>query len=215
MKTKTSLPGAKWENLAYEFQDIAEWRQDLSGRIVNWLEFARDWTTRHWLACFNIFNSGLFFGTFLAPVLKFWHLSVFSQGLYWFYNWLCLQRPTHSFFLAGYQMGMEVRMVAINAGWVAAGLLFATRPGLRLAYRFSSRWSYLLISLPMLFDVFSQTFGLRGSEWYWRGSSGLLFGAGTIWFFYPRFERLVQGFSRRSWRPLKIAAAGQPHHDDI
>lgn len=197
MKSKSASPGSELESLAYEPGDIAEWRLALSGRAVAGLEKLEDLAVNHWLALFNAYNTLLLLGTFLAPALTLWDLEGFSRPLYWFYSWVCLQRPTHSFFLAGYQMGMEVRMVAISAGWVAAGFLFASGGGRRLARRFSSWWRYLLLSLPMLVDVFSQTFGLRGSDWYWRSSTGILFGMATVWFFYPRFEGLAQRFKNR------------------
>lgn len=202
MKSKSPAPRSELESLAYEPVDIAGWRVALSDRTIAGLEKLGDLAVNHWLAFFNGLNTMLLVGTFLAPALQLWNLAGFSRPLYWFYSWLCLQRPTHSFFLAGYQMGMEVRMVAMSAGWVAAGFLYTTGAGRRLAYRFCRWRSYVLLSLPMLVDVLSQTFNLRGSDWYWRGPTGFLFGMATVWFFYPRFDKLAQRVKSRKLQEI-------------
>lgn len=194
MKNRNSLSQAELENLAYQREDIAEWRTALSDRTVAAVKKAGNIVGNHWLGLFNGLIGLLFVGTFLAPALQFWNLGELSRPLYWFYSWLCLQRPTHSFFLAGYQMGMEVRMVAINAGGLAASLLYTSGVGQKLAYRVGHWRGYFLLSLPVLVDVLTQTFNLRGSEWYWRGATGFLFGMATVWFFYPRLDKLARRF---------------------
>lgn len=202
MKSKSPLSRPEQESVAYDRAEIAEWRVALSDRTVAGLEKLGNLAVNHWLALLNSFSILLLLGTFLTPVLELWNLTALSRPLYWFYSWLCLQRPTHSFFLAGYQMGMEVRMVAISAGLVVAGFLYTSQEGRRLSYRFCTWRNYLLLSLPMLADVLSQTFNLRGSDWYWRGPTGFLFGVASVWFFYFRFDKLARRYKNRKLQEI-------------
>lgn len=183
------------EELAYEPLDVAPWRRNLSNRIVAGTVGLSRWLNRHWLMVANGFNLLILVGTFATPLLKAIGWDSLSSTLYSLYSLICLQRPSHSFFLADFQMGMEIRMVAIYVGFVAAGVAFVAWPGSTLGQksvltRLTSWQVYLLLSLPMLLDVFSQTLGLRESNWVWRSSTGFLFGVATVWYFYAHFRRI-------------------------
>ncbi|HEX2911006.1 MAG TPA: DUF2085 domain-containing protein [Chloroflexia bacterium] len=182
----------KAENLVFVHPDIPSWRQDLSNRVVNLLLALGGNFRRHWLGLTNAVNILFLLGSFLAPLLALANLTALSTPLYRLYSLFCLQRPDHSFFLANFQMGMEVRMVAITTGNLAAGLwFFRFRKARPISWQ-----SYFFLSLPMLLDVLSQTVGLRDSNWLWRSLTGFLFGLVTVWYFYPRFERLA-GLTRQ------------------
>ena len=136
---------------------------------------------------------------------------------------LCLQRSTHSFFIWGYQMGMEQRMIAIPAAQLVAGLLYAalrSRRGLRPL----NAWWFLAGSAPMLVDIFSQSLGWRGSDGIWRTITGILFGVVTMWLFGPLLDwawhptnptRKVTLRRDGSWhRPVTVDPKEQRSHRD-
>lgn len=143
------------------------------------------WLARHWLLLFNGLNGLVVAGTVLAPWLRARGWEPLATLLYWSYRPLCLQRPSHSFFLFGHQLALEQRMVAIFGGLLLGGLLFAPLRG-RLR---PLDWCLLvLLNLPMLVDVLSQTVGLRDSTWPWRVATGLLGSLAVVWWAYPRLE---------------------------
>ncbi len=180
---------AELEKLAYEPYRVSRGRQELSQRVVSVLTGGRQVILNHWLWLINAFNCLMLAGTFIVPLLAATGWSWLSTPLYDLYGLVCLQRPGHSASLAGYQMGMEIRMVAISAGTVVAGLCYRGRG--REPARGLSAWPvYIAFSLPMLVDIFSQTLELRESNWFWRSSTGFVFGLATVWVFYPRFEKI-------------------------
>ncbi len=185
---------AELETLTYEPQQISRWRIQLSERIVAALAGSVRLALNRWLALANSLNFLVLAGAFLAPLLFAAGWPGAGSALQGWYNLICLQRPDHSFNLAGYQMGMEVRMLAITAGQLVAGLglsYYSRGWGGQLARRLSSWPALIALSLPMLVDVFSQTLGLRGSDWFWRSLTGLVFGLATVWFIYPRLEKFI------------------------
>jgi len=99
---------------------------------------------------------------------------------------LCPQRPSHSFFLFGYPLALEQRMLAIFGGLLLGGLLYAPlRDRLRpLGWR-----PLVLLNAPLLVDVLSQTAGLRDSTGPWRVATGLLGALAAAWWAYPRLQR--------------------------
>ncbi len=183
---------AELERLAFEPLHISSWRRQLSERTVAALAGSLRWATGRWLALANSLNFLVLFGAFLAPLLYAAGRPGAGSALQGLYNLICLQRPDHSFDLLGYQMGMEVRMLAISAGQLMAGLglsYFGPGRGGVSVRRLSSWPALTALSLPVLADVLSQTVGLRGSDWFWRSLTGFVFGLATVWFFYPRLEK--------------------------
>lgn len=156
--------------------------QDLSHRID---AFARR-LLAHWLLVANVVTGATVAGAALTPLVRAAGWAPLATLLYLAYRPLCPQRPTHSFFIAGYKMAFEQRETALFLGLALGGLLFApVRRRLR-----PLRWRLLaLASVPMLVDVFSQTAGLRGSDWRWRGATGLLAALAAVWWAYPHLQR--------------------------
>lgn len=152
------------------------------------------WLTRHWLLVFNALNGLVVVGAVLPPLLRVLGWTPLATLLYWSYRPICLQRPSHSFFLFGHQLALEQRMVAIFGGLLLGGLLFAPLRG----HLRPLDWRLLvLLNLPMLVDGLSQTVGLRDSTWYWRTSTGLLGSLAVVWWAYPYVERAFAAEARR------------------
>ena len=154
-----------------------------------------DWLARHWLFSVNALNAITIGGAALAPLLRAVGWTPLATLLYLAYRPMCPQRPSHSFFIAGYQMALEQRMVAIFGGLLLGGLCFAL---LRDRLRPLNWRLVVLLNLPMLVDVLSQTVGLRGSTWQWRVATGLLGSLAVVWWAYPYLERAFAAERRAS-----------------
>lgn len=113
-------------------------------------------------------------------------LTWLSEPIATAYLLLRPQRPEHSYFPFGHQMALEQRPVAMFAAQLIGGLAFGLVRG-RL--RPLDCRLMLLLTLPLAWDGFSQTFGLRDSTWLWRTWTGGLFNLALVWFAYPRFDR--------------------------
>jgi uncharacterized membrane protein len=84
----------------------------------------------------------------------------------------------------GWKMAICERDLAIYAGLLAVGVLYARHRQLRPA----SFALYALLALPMALDGFTQLFGWRESTWQLRVSTGLLFGLASAWLVLPRLD---------------------------
>lgn len=146
------------------------------------------WGTVHWLLIVNLANALVLLGTVLAPWLRAHGYDGSAAALYGFYRLQCLQRPAHSFVLFGERLGLEQRMLAIYAGWLAAGLAFVL---LRDSIQPLTLMIVGLASLPMVADIASQMIGLRDSNWPWRVSTGLLFAVASAWWVFPWLDRAI------------------------
>ena len=93
----------------------------------------------------------------------------------------------------GYKVALCQRDVAIYAGVVVAGLLFAA---LRRRVRRLPLSLYLLLLLPIAIDGGSQLIGLRESNWLLRTLTGALFGAASVWIAYPYIDDAMQDVIR-------------------
>jgi uncharacterized membrane protein len=155
------------------------------------LEGAAVAIVERWLMALNTLNGLIFAGTFVSPLLLALGAQVAGQLAFVPYRALCLQRPDHSFFIFGYQMAMEQRMVAIYASLFWGGVIYGWlrgRPRGALPL-----WAYIILSFPMALDVATQTVGLRASDWVWRLVTGALFGIGSVAFLYPRLDQAFRG----------------------
>lgn len=158
------------------------------GVLLRWLAYA---VVERWLLAFNVLNGVIFAGSLLPPLLMVLGLPELAQLTFFPYRALCLQRADHSFFIFGYQMAMEQRMVAIYGALFATGLIYGWR--WRDRVRPLRLWAYALISLPMAVDVLTQMAGFRISNWLWRLLTGAIFGIGTVGFLYPRLDEAFRG----------------------
>ena len=145
-----------------------------------------NWLSRHWLLACNAINGLVVGEAVLEPLLRAIGWEPLATLVYLAFRPFCPQRPDHSFFLFGHKLALEQRMLAIAAGLLVGGLLFApVRRRLR-----PLDWRLLvLLNLPMLIDVLSQTVGLRDSTWPWRVATGLLGSLAAVWWAYPALQR--------------------------
>ena len=140
------------------------------------------WATRHWLALANSFLLGFAALPALAPLLHAGGMAGPADAIVRAYSLVCHQLPSRSYFLAGWQMAYCERDTAIYATMALSGLVWA---------RFQRRaprlhWSlFLLLTIPMALDGFTQLFGLRESTWQLRTLTGALFGLACVWFAFP------------------------------
>ncbi|MBI4491658.1 MAG: DUF2085 domain-containing protein [Chloroflexi bacterium] len=142
----------------------------------------------HWLPLANLAMALTLAGAVAAPALRAVELDVAAEAIYTLYLLLCPQRPSHSYFLFGYQLALEQRPVAMVAVQLAAGLAYILVRG-RLR---PLDWRWLaLFSLPLAWDGFSQMFDLRDSDWLTRSWTGGLFNLALVWWAYPRLDRAL------------------------
>lgn len=144
---------------------------------------------RHWLAIFNG-ALALFIGlSALGPVGYALGLTGPSSALFNFYRVFCGQVPSHSFYIAGYQMCLCSRCLAIYSSLLAGGLMLTM---FRYRALFQIRpigWKlWLLGMVPMALDGGTQLFGLHESNVYLRLLTGIIFGLATAWFVLPQIE---------------------------
>ncbi len=156
---------------------------------------------QHWLAIFNG-ALALFIGlSALGPIGYALGLPGPSSALFGVYRLFCGQVPSHSFYIAGYQMCLCSRCLAIYSSLLAGGLVLAM-----FRYRAVIRpigWKlWVLGMLPMALDGGTQLFGWHESNVYLRLLTGIIFGLATAWFVLPQ----VEGTS--SDRATPVAQAG-------
>lgn len=152
---------------------------------------ARLW--RHWLLVTNGAAGLLLVAAILPPVLDALGLDAAAATIRAAYRVICAQRPSHLFFLFGYPVALEQRMLAIDAAQLVGGLLNAGRRG-RVA---PLGWAPLAaLTLPVAWDGFSQMLGLRDSDWLTRSWTGGLFALASVAATYPRVDRLLRSPGR-------------------
>jgi uncharacterized membrane protein len=150
-------------------------------------------------------------GALAAPMLAALGWASAAGGLYTAYHLICHQWAFRSFFLfgpqaiysqslladlgldpfgvlgspgLGWKMAVCERDLAIYAGLLVLGLLYARQRDLRPA----GFGLYGLLILPMALDGFTQLFGWRESTWELRVVTGLLFGLASAWLVLPRMD---------------------------
>ncbi|HEX9036874.1 MAG TPA: DUF2085 domain-containing protein [Ktedonobacterales bacterium] len=158
----------------------------LVSRVVDWLLTPFQ---HHWLAVLNT-ALALFIGvSALAPLGYAIGLSGPSSAVFRFYRIFCGQVPSHSFYIAGYQMCLCSRCLAIYSSLLAAGLIltmFRYRP--ELIPRPIGWKLWMLGMLPMALDGGFQLVGWHESNVYLRLLTGVIFGLATAWFVLPQIE---------------------------
>ncbi len=177
------------EEITAALTGISVRRQRYSRAVANIVEGILGPLQRHWLAIFNG-ALALFIGmSALGPVGYALGLTGPSSALFDFYRVFCGQVPSHSFYIAGYQMCLCSRCLAIYSSLLAGGLilaLFRYRAYFRLR-PIGWRW-WLLGMLPMALDGGTQLFGWHESNVYLRLLTGAIFGLATAWFVLPQIE---------------------------
>lgn len=177
------------EEIEAALTGISVRRQRFSRVVTNAIESVLGPLQRHWLAIFNG-ALALFIGvSALGPVGYALGLTGPSSAVFDFYRFFCGQVPSHSFYIAGYQMCLCSRCLAIYSSLLAGGLiltLFRYRPFLHI--RPISWKIWLLGMIPMALDGGTQLFGWHESNVYLRLLTGMIFGLATAWFVLPQIE---------------------------
>lgn len=162
---------------------------------------------RHWLLIVNSVSAIFAILPMLAPYFAVHGDHVIARGIYYAFSLICHQRIDRSFVIFHEKMACCERCAAIYTGMFLFGLFYA---GLRGRIQPLPFWIFMLLTVPIALDGFTQEFGLRESNWELRVVTGGLFALGFTWLLFPRME---VGFARiraeleRRYRPASIGQA--------
>lgn len=184
---------------------IAPWRRTLDRALRRSAGRSQRWSAEHWLALANAGAALILLGAVAAPLLSLAGLESSSRAIHTVYRLLCPQRPSHSFYLLGAQLALEQRMLAMFAAALLGGLLFAL---VRERVPLVDWRPVAATAVPFLWDVLSQTAGLRDSDWANRAWTGMLVTLAVVWWLYPRLDRVARLGLGDSERPAGIRVAG-------
>jgi uncharacterized membrane protein len=184
---------------------------------------------KHWLLLANVVGWAFALLPLLAPALLALGLVGLADPIYSAYSLFCHQWAHRSFFLfgpqatytltelagwtsgsvnlayvgsaaSGYKLAFCERDLAIYASIAAAGSLYALH---RARLTALSVRSYVLLLVPIAVDGSAQLFGWHESTPALRLITGACFGAGTVWFIYPRLDVILSRLHRKrdqAWR---------------
>lgn len=145
-----------------------------------------DGVRAHWLTIVNSLLGALLGVALLTPFGYAFGLTGLSDGIFHAYRFICGQTPSHSFYIAGYQVCLCTRCMAIYGSMLIAGLTLAL---FRSAQLRPLNWKFWLLAMvPMALDGGTQLFGWRESNVFLRLLTGAIFGLGTAWFLFPQIE---------------------------
>jgi uncharacterized membrane protein len=143
----------------------------------------------HWLAILNTVL-GIFIGlSALGPILYALGFNGPASMLFDGYRFVCGQTPSHSFYIAGYQMCLCSRCLAIYSSILIGGLFLVMYRRRQFFELRPLSWRLWVVGmLPMALDGGTQLFGLHESNVYLRLLTGTIFGLCTAWFVLPQIE---------------------------
>jgi uncharacterized membrane protein len=115
-----------------------------------------------------------------------------SQSILAAYHLFCAQTPSHSFYIAGHQVCLCERCLAIYTSMLLGGLVLAVlqRRGFK-PQNIGWRW-WIVAALPMALDGGTQLFGWHESNVWLRLFTGGLFGLATALFALPQIQDAAQ-----------------------
>lgn len=191
------------EEVEAALSGISVRRQRYNRMVTGLVEGVAGAIHRHWLAIFNG-ALALFIGVAaIAPVGYALGFTGPSAAVFDVYRLFCGQVPSHSFYIAGYQMCLCSRCLAIYSALLVGGLIlvmFRHRAVIRpISWKF---WA--LGMLPMALDGGTQLFGYHESNVYLRLLTGAIFGLMTAWFVLPQIEETSP---RPAMAPQSLPAA--------
>lgn len=178
------------EEIEAALNGISPRRQAFNRHVSGLADGALGFLSRHWLALVNgalIVFIGL---AALAPIGYSLGLTGPSAEVFTIYRFFCGQTPSHSFYIAGYQMCLCSRCLAIYSSLLMVGLLIALfrhTPQRRFIRPISWKM-WVLGMVPMALDGGTQLFGLHESNLFLRLLTGAIFGVMTAWFILPQIE---------------------------
>jgi len=156
----------------------------------------------HWLLLLNS-AVGLYVGLpMLAPLLMAHGQTGLSRVIYFAYGFVCHQVPSRSFFIAGHQMAMCQRDVAIYGSIFIAGLGFNL---VRRRLKPLSWHLFVVLITPMAVDGTLQLLGLLESTPLRRLITGGLFGLACVLLAFPYLEEGFQEIREEATEQLNKA----------
>jgi uncharacterized membrane protein len=177
---------------AYILDGIGPRRRAFNRFVVKGLNGLDAWFRRHWLGLVNA-GLGVFIGLAVAaPILRTFGLVGPSQSILLGYHVFCAQTPSHSFYIAGHQVCLCERCLAIYSSLLLGGLLLTVLRdrGVRVPLL---RWQWwVLAMIPMALDGGTQLFGWRESDLFLRVLTGMIFGLATAWFVLPHIQDVAE-----------------------
>lgn len=194
LQDKTPSAPRSRDEIEAELLGISVRRQRYSRAVSRVVDGVLSPVQHHWLAILNS-ALGLFIGiSALTPLGYAVGLSGPSSAVFRFYRVFCGQTPSHSFYIAGYQMCLCSRCLAIYSTLLGAGLLLAMFRYSPIARIRPITWKWWLLGmLPMALDGGTQLFGWHESNVYLRLLTGCIFGLATAWFVLPQIEDASDG----------------------
>jgi uncharacterized membrane protein len=178
----TDRPG---NNDIFWGEDISPVRVAIDRFLCTVTGKSADWLLRHWLLVANLSNAATAIGALLSPFLIAQGFTGLGRAIFTIYHLICAQNPGRSYFLFGYQMALDQRMIAIYVAATAAGLAYVP---LRARFKPLPWRIYLMLIAPMAIDGFTQLFGWRQSSWQLRTATGGLFGIASVLWLYLHLD---------------------------
>jgi len=162
----------------------------------------------HWLLLLNS-AVGLYVGLpIVAPLFMAHGQTALSNAIYFTYRFVCHQMPSRSFFIAGHQMAMCQRDVAIYASIFLAGVAYSLVRG---RVRPLPIWAFILLITPMAVDGTLQLLGVLESTPLRRLITGGLFGLACVLLAFPYLEEGFQEIREEATEQLnKAYREGEP-----
>ncbi len=158
----------------------------------------------HWLLLLNS-AVGLCVGLpVLAPLLMARGQTRLSNAIYLFYRIVirCHQMPSRSFFIAGHQMALCQRDMAIYGSIFLAGVAYSLVRG---RVRPLPIWAFVLLITPMAVDGTLQLLGVLESTPLRRLITGGLFGLACVLLAFPYLEEGFQEIREEATEQLNRA----------
>jgi len=156
----------------------------------------------HWLLLLNSVV-GLYVGLpILAPLLMAHGQGRLSNVIYFTYQFVCHQMPSRSFFIAGHQMAMCQRDMAIYTAIFLAGVAYSLVRG---RVRPLPIWAFALLIIPMAVDGALQLLGVLESTPLRRLITGGLFGLACVLLAFPYLEEGFQEIREEATEQLNKA----------
>jgi uncharacterized membrane protein len=158
----------------------------LEARFEAWIDRKIAFYLRHWVAVSSLMALAVVAGAVAIPLLAAGGFDTLAWAGYKVYRLICPQQPSHSWYIAGEKMGFEHRETAMFTAAAIAGPAYLLVR--RLGFKKLDGRLVLLLLVPILYDVFSQVFGLRDSTGFWRSVTGALAVFAIAAWLYPLID---------------------------
>ena len=200
--------------VAAALDGIGPRRLAFSRVVTTFAEGVLGGVTRHWLLLLNSVLIVFIGIALLDPVAYALGYTGPGAAVFDAYRFFCAQTPSHSFYIAGYQVCLCSRCLAIYSSLLTGGLFFAMFRQRRNLIRIPTiNWKiWALGMVPMALDGGTQLFGWHESNLYLRLLTGGIFGLMTAWFLLPQIEEAGQPAPAVAAAPQRQAATPQTNN---